>query len=181
MVEAFLTSRLANPKNGWVFGWLTFWYLMIAVVAVDNALASTAFMPPAGLEPNENVARLITLVMLLIQAVLAIASTRIVAMINSAAVGVEVVMVLVIAFGIAVAITGEGSAAGLTSRGITENAPNYFGVGGGLMVAMITGLTSLVGFDAAANLAEEAQDPYRRSRGRSWDRLRWPGCSECSS
>src|SRR6202167_3670196 len=94
-------SRLANPRIGWVFGWLTFCYLVIGVVAVDNALASTAFMPLAGLEPNENVARLIQLGTLLIQAVLAIASTRIVAMINSAAVGVEVVIVvaLVIALG----------------------------------------------------------------------------------
>ena len=156
-------SRLANPKIGWVFGWLTFCFLAISVVAVNNALASTAFMPLAGLEPNENVARLITLVSLLIQAVLAILSTRIVAMINSAAVGVEVVIVVVlaIALGIAVAITGEGSAANLTSRGITESAPNYFAVGGGLMLAMIMGLTTLVGFDAAANLAEEAKDPYR--------------------
>jgi amino acid transporter len=156
-------SRLANPKVGWVFGWLTFCYLVIAVVAVDNALASTAFMPLADLEPSENVARLITLVTLLIQAVLAIASTRIVAMINSAAVGVEIVIVvvLVIALGIAVTITGKGSAANFTSRGITENAANYFGVGGGLMIAMIMGLTTLVGFDAAANLAEEAKDPYR--------------------
>ena len=156
-------SRLANPRIGWVFGWLTFCYLVIGVVAVDNALASTAFMPLVGLEPNENVARLITLVTLLIQAVLAIASTRIVAMINSAAVGVEVVIVvaLVIALGIAVAITGEGSAANLTSRGITENAPNYFAVGGGLMMAMIMGLTTITGFEAAANLAEEAADPYR--------------------
>jgi amino acid transporter len=156
-------SRLANPKIGWAFGWLTFCYLVIGVVAVDNALASTAFMPLANLEPNENVARLITLVMLLIQAVLAIASTRIVGMINSAAVGVEIfiVVVLVIALGIAVAITGEGSAANLTSRGITENVPNYFAVGGGLMIAMIMGLTTLVGFDAAANLAEEAKDPFR--------------------
>jgi amino acid transporter len=152
-----------QPEIGWVFGWLTFCYLVIGVVAVNSALASTAFMPLVGLEKNENVARLITLVMLVIQAVLAIASTRIVAMINSAAVGVEVVIVvaLVIALGIAVAITGEGSAANLTSRGITENAPNYFAVGGGLMMAMIMGLTTITGFEAAANLAEEAEDPYR--------------------
>jgi amino acid transporter len=156
-------SRLANPKIGWVFGWLTFCYLVIAVVAANNALASTAFMPLVGLEPNENVARAITLVMLLIQAVLAIASTRIVGMINSAAVGVEVVIVvvLVIALGIAVAVTGQGSTANLTSRGVAANAPGYFAVGGGLMLAMIMGLATLVGFDAAANLAEEAKDPYR--------------------
>jgi amino acid transporter len=156
-------SRLANPKIGWAFGWLTFCYLAIAVVAVDNALASQAFMPLAGIEPDEGTARLITLVVLLIQAVLAVASTRIVSLINASAVGLELVLVVVVASAlvIAVAITGNGTADNLTSRGVTGNAPDYFAVGGGLMLAMIMGLATLVGFDAAANLAEEAKDPYR--------------------
>jgi amino acid transporter len=152
-----------QPEIGWAFGWLTFCYLAIAVVAVDNALASQAFMPLAGIEPHEGTARLITLVVLLIQAVLAVASTRIVSMINASAVGLELVLVVVVASAlvIAVAITGNGSADNLTSRGVTGNAPDYFAVGGGLMLAMIMGLATLVGFDAAANLAEEAKDPYR--------------------
>lgn len=156
-------SRLANPKIGWWFGWLTFCYLAIAVVAVDNALASQALMPLIGLGPDENTARLITLMVLLIQAVLAIASTRLVAMLNAAAVGVEVavVAILVVALVIAVAVTGLGSVDNLTSRGTAAGDPGYLGIGGGLMLAMIMGLATLVGFDAAANLAEEAKDPYR--------------------
>src|SRR3984885_5602199 len=156
-------SRLANPRIGWGFGWLSFCYLGIAVVAVDNALASQAFMPLLGLEPDEGTARLITLVTLLVQAVLTIASTRIVGVLNACAVGVEVAIVgvLVIALLIAVAITGLGSAHNLTSRGVTAGDSNYFGLGGGLMLAMIMGLSTLTGFDAAANLAEEAKDPYR--------------------
>ncbi|MFH8670310.1 amino acid permease [Streptomyces anulatus] len=54
-------SRLASPKIGWWFGWLTFWYLAIGVVAVDNALASQAFMPLVGIAPDEDAARLISL------------------------------------------------------------------------------------------------------------------------
>lgn len=156
-------SRLANPKVGWGFGWLTFCYLAIAVVAVDNALASQAFMPLAGLRPDEGTARVITLVVLLVQAVLAVASTRIVSMINASAVGLELVLVVAvgIALLIAVALTGHGEAGNLVSRGVTENAHGYFDVGGGLMAAMIMGLATLVGFDAAANLAEEAKDPFR--------------------
>lgn len=156
-------SRLANPKIGWGFGWLTFCYLAIGVVAVDDALASQAFMPLFGMQPDEGTARMITLVVLLIQAVLTVASTRIVSMINSTAVGLEVVLVLVlgVALIVAVAVTGDGATANLASRGVTLNASNYFGVGGGLMAAMIMGLATLVGFDAAANLAEEAKDPYR--------------------
>src|SRR6478735_3362350 len=38
-------SRLANPKIGWGFGWLSFCYLAIGAVAADSALASQAFMP----------------------------------------------------------------------------------------------------------------------------------------
>ncbi|MFD7443798.1 APC family permease [Streptomyces sp. NPDC059909] len=156
-------SRLANPKIGWGFGWLTFCYLAVAVVAADNALASQAFMPLVGLEPDEDTARLITVVVLLVQAVLAVASTSIVSLINCLAVGLELVLVVVvvIALTIAVAITGDGAAGNLTSRGVAENAPDYFAVGGGLMIAMIMGLATLVGFDSAANLAEEAKDPYR--------------------
>jgi amino acid transporter len=156
-------SRLANPRIGWWFGWLSFFYLGIGVVACDNALASQAFMPLVGLEPDEGTARLITLIVLLVQAVLTIASTRIVAIINASAVVIEVVIigVLVIALSIAVATSGRGSVGNLTSRGITAGNADYFALGGGLMLAMLMGLSTLVGFEAAANLAEEAKDPYR--------------------
>lgn len=156
-------SRLANPRIGWVFGWLAVWNLAIGVVAIDNSLASQALMPLLGLPENEGTARLITLIVIPCQAVIAIWSTRIVAFINSAAVGLELVLVFVlgIALIIAVALTGRGSLANLTSRGIAEDAPNYFGIGGGLMLAMIMGLATLQGFDAAANMAEEAKDPFR--------------------
>lgn len=66
-----------------------------------------------------------------------------------------------IALGIAFATTGLGSVSNLTSRGITLGDAEYFSVGGGLMLSMIMGLSTLVGFDAAANLAEEAKDPFR--------------------
>ena len=156
-------SRLANPKIGWGFGWLTFCYLVMAVVAVDFALVSQALMPLFGLDPDESTARMITLVVLLVQCVLAVASTRIVSLINTAAVGIELALVVVVAIAliIAVAVTGNGSVDNLTSQGVATDAPGYFAIGGGLMLAMIMGLATLVGFDAAANLAEEAKDPFR--------------------
>ena len=156
-------SRLANPKIGWVFGWLAVWTLALGVVAIDNALASQALMPLLGLPSDENTARWITVAVMPVQAVIAILSVRLVARINSAAVGMELVIVLVlgIALVIAVAVSGRGSVANLTSQGVAENAPDYFGVGGGLMLAMIMGLATLQGFDAAANMAEEAKNPFR--------------------
>src|SRR3954466_4773276 len=156
-------SRLANPKIGWLFGWLTFWYLAIAVVALDNALASQAFMPLIGMHESEDTARLITVAILIIQAVLVIASTRLLGLITSGAVGIElaIVVVLVIALAAVMVFTGSGDLGNLTSRGITSGDSHYFAIGGGLMAGMIMGLTTLVGFDSAANLAEEAKDPFR--------------------
>ena len=64
--------------------------------------------------------------------------------------------------------------------GSPQQTPNYFAIGGGLMAAMIMGLTTLVGFDSAANLAEEAKDPVSqrpaRDRGDRWSP---PGCWDC--
>jgi amino acid transporter len=156
-------SRLANPKIGWLFGWLSFCYLAAGVVTVANAMASTALMPLFGMQPDENTARVITLVVLVIQAVLVVLSTRLVGMITSAAVGLELVIVVVLTVGlfVAVAVSGDGAVSNLTSRGIAEDAPDYFAIGGGLMAAMIMGIATLVGFDAAANMAEEAKDPFR--------------------
>src|SRR5712675_678731 len=82
-------SRLANPKIGWFFGWLTFWYLATSVVALDNALASQAFMPLVGLQESEDTARLLTVAILIVQAVLIILSTRLLGLFTSMAVGLE--------------------------------------------------------------------------------------------
>jgi amino acid transporter len=155
-------SRLANPKIGFGLGWLTVCYLAIGVVAADNALAKTAFMPLFNMQPNERMARLITLVVLLIEVLVVVASTRLASMINSSAVALELVLVLgfSIALIVAVIVTGHGSEGNLVSRGVAPRS-DYFAIGGGLMDAMILGLATLVGFDSAANLAEEAKDPFR--------------------
>ena len=156
-------SRLANPKVGWGFGWLSFCFLAIAAVAADNALASQAFMPLFNIAPDESVARLITVGVLLVQVILTIYSTKIVAVITSMAVGLEVAIVFGLSAALigAVIITVDGSVSNLTSQGSAAGADDYFHLGGPLALAMIAGLVTLVGFDSAANLAEEAEDPHR--------------------
>ena len=156
-------SRLANPKVGWFFGWVTFCYLFTGLMAIDSAMSSTCLMPLFNLAPNEVTARTITAVVMVIQAVVAIASTRLMGLVNSTAVAIEltIVVVLAVALLVAVAVTGHGSVDNLTSRGLTAGATNYFAFGGGLMAVMIVGLGTLVGFESAVNMSEEAKDPFR--------------------
>jgi len=156
-------SRLANPRIGWFFGWLSFWYLATGVVAMDNALASQALMPLLGIQESEDTARVLTIAIMIVQAVLIILSTRLLGLFTSVSVGLElaIVAILIVGLGAVVAFTGSGDLGNLASRGITADASDYFAIGGGLMAGMIMGLTTLVGFDSAANLAEEAKDPFR--------------------
>jgi amino acid transporter len=154
---------LANPKLGWIFGWIAAWNIGLSPVAIDNALASQCLMPLFNMAPNEHTGRVITVILLAIQAVIVIGSTRIVGWTNSLAVGVElaIVVVLGVALFAAVALTGHGTTQNLFSQGIAAGSPNYFALGGGLMAALIMGLSTLVGFDASANMAEEAKDAHR--------------------
>ena len=156
-------SRLANPKIGWIFGWIAVWNVGLSPVTIDDALASQCLMPLLNIAPSEQTARVIAVILLLIQAVLVIASTRVVGWTNSVSVGVELAIVVVLGIGliVAVVLTGHGSTHNLVSQGIAAGAPNYFGLGGGLTVAVLMGLSTLTGFDAAANMAEEAKDPFR--------------------
>jgi amino acid transporter len=156
-------SRLANPKIGWMFGWVTVCNVAISAPAIDNALATQCLMPLFNVAPNDTTARVITVSLLVLQAAIVIMSTRIAGWINSLAVGVElaIVVVLGIALVVAVVVTGHGSTGNLVSQGIAQGASNYWALGGGFMAALIMGLSTLIGFDAAANVAEEAKDPFR--------------------
>jgi amino acid transporter len=156
-------SRLASPKIGWAFGWLAVLSSVAGPVTIDNALASQCLMPLLGMEPNEATARVITVITLAIQAVLAIAATRIVGWVNSLSVGVELAILFVIgiALTVAVVVSGNAAPANLFSRGIAAGDPHFWAIGGGLMAASIMGLSTLVGFETASNMAEEAKNPTR--------------------
>ncbi|HEX5143384.1 MAG TPA: APC family permease [Mycobacterium sp.] len=156
-------SRLGNPRVGWAFGWMAFLGAVTAPVAIDNALATQCLMPLFDMDPNETTGRLITVVLLVIQAALAIAATRIVGWVNSLSVAVElgILVVLGVAFASVVMLTGDGKTGNLFSRGVAEGNAHYFAIGGGLMAATLMGFNTLVGFETAANMSEEAADATR--------------------
>lgn len=156
-------SRLANPRVGWAFGWMSFLSAVAGPVAIDNALATQCLMPLFDMESNETTGRLITVALLVVQAGLAIAATRIVGWFNSLSVAVELGLLFVLgaAFALVVVFTGDGHTENLFSRGMTEGNAHYFAIGGGLMAATLMGFNTLVGFESAANMSEEAADATR--------------------
>ncbi len=157
-------SRLVNPKVGWLVGWVSFMFLTVVVVSVDYSIAQTVLPSLFNYtETPQNACAIIIVIQMLLIMFSTFLSTRI----NNAAVGTEVVGIL----GLTVLLIVVGAVRGLLhpdhlfSTGIVS--PNgYFNLGsltstGPFMFSFLLGAYTIVGFESAANLAEETQDAHR--------------------
>src|SRR6266550_1872702 len=168
------TSRLANPKVGWLIGWISFFFLIVDVVAVDYAVASTVIPSLLNYAETPQNAWLVTAIVVLVQMVLIIFSTLWSARVNNTAVGTEVIGIvgltlLLVIVGVIRGLlhpdhlfsTGTVSSSGwLTLGGLNAAGP--------FMLAFLLGAFTIVGFEAAANLAEETQDAHRTVPTAMW-------------
>jgi amino acid transporter len=155
-------SRLANVHVGWWLGWMSFAFLSIVTVSVDYGLVQVAFQPLIGETYSPTSAGLETIVVLALQAALIIASTRATTRVNNTAVATEVIGVLglTVLLIIVAAIRGLGHWSNLGSTGIVSSA-GYYNWLGPFMLATLLGAYTIVGFEAASNLAEETVEPHK--------------------
>ncbi|WP_067128540.1 amino acid permease [Microtetraspora malaysiensis] len=155
-------SRLASPVLGWWFGWVSFAFLAIVAVAVDYGLAQTALFPLFGWTYTPLSGALVTAVVLLVQMVLIIWSTPITTKINNLAVSAEIVAMIGLTLLIAgfAIFGGHAEWSNLTSTGVASQ-DGYFGWLGPFMLSALLGAFTLVGWESAANLAEETINPKK--------------------
>lgn len=155
-------SRLANPTVGWWLGWLSFATLTILTVAVNYAFVQLAFQPLFGITYTPLGAALQTFVLFAIEAALIIGSTIITTRLNNMAVVFELVgmVELSIVLFSAALLAGEGHWGNLWSTGTVPEA-GWFSWLGPVMLATVLGSFTLLGFESAANLAEETWEPRR--------------------
>jgi amino acid transporter len=125
-------SRLTNPVVGLFIGWLSYSFLAIVVISVDyGGFVLTAFDPLFNITngahtvfslPGADVSQdvLVTLAVLVVQALMIIFSTKLVELVNNAAVATEIIGIvgLTIALIIAVLVGSDGSFSNLSSTGI---------------------------------------------------------------
>jgi len=161
------TSRLANPILGWLMGWVSFMFLSIVVVAVDYTIAATILPELFGYTPTLANTWLITAGVMLLQALLVAVSTAATNHVNKVAVTVQIVGMV----GMTVLLFILGGIAGhLDFAQLFSSAPvpdaGYWTFGdlshaGPFPLAMLLGAFTIVGFESAANLAEETKNPER--------------------
>jgi amino acid transporter len=155
-------SRLANPSVGWWLGWLSFTTLTILTVSVNYAFVQLAFQPMLGIAYTPLGAAIQTFVLLAIEAALIIGSTIITTRLNNLAVVFELVgmIELSIVLFAAALLAGQGDWGNLWSTGTVPEA-DWFSWLGPVMLATVLGSFTLLGFETAANFAEETQNPRR--------------------
>ncbi|MBO0779454.1 MAG: amino acid permease [Ktedonobacteraceae bacterium] len=160
-------SRLANPALGWLLGWVSFTFLAVVVVSVDYAIAQTVLPSLFNYTETALNAWLATALIIALQALLIIFSTYWATRINNAAVGTEVIGVvgLTVLLLIIGAIRGMLHPDHLFSTGIVS-PDGYFSLGtltsvGPFIFSFLLGSYTIVGFEAAANLAEETENPHK--------------------
>jgi amino acid transporter len=160
-------SRLANPVLGWIMGWASFAFLVVVVVAVDYTIASTVLPGLLNYSGTPVNGWVITAVVLVAQALLVGLSTRWTERVNNFAVSAELIgMVLLVVLLLVVgAVARQYNLGNLLSTG-TAPVQGYFALGtlthvGPWMIGTLLGAFTIVGFESAANLAEETNQPAR--------------------
>ncbi len=155
-------SRLANPRLGWWYGWMSFAFLTIVTVSVDYGLIQVAFQPLIGQTYTPTSAALETLVVLALQAALIITSTRGTTRVNNTAVATEIIGIvgLTVVLLIVAAVRSLGHWSNLGATGAVPHL-GYYGWLGPFMLATLLGAYTIVGFESASNLAEETHEPHR--------------------
>jgi amino acid transporter len=161
------TSRLANPVLGWVVGWVTFTFLVIVAVAVDYTIASAVAPSLFHYTGTPGNSWAITAVVLLMQALLVAYSTTWSERINNFAVMAELagMVALVVLLLIVGVIARDLSLHNLFSKGAIPSR-GYWDLGsathvGPFLLGTLLGAFTIVGFESAANLAEETHNPAR--------------------
>ncbi|MUL45007.1 amino acid permease [Mycobacterium sp. CBMA293] len=158
-------SRLANPVLGWITGWISFSFLAIVAVAVDYTVAATVVPALFDFTGTALTSFEITAGILLLQGLLVGVSTKWTERVNNFAVSAELIgmVALVVLLFIVGVVTHKLSTGNLFSRGGIP-ADGYWSLGtatsaGPWMLGFLLGAFTIVGFESAANLAEETKRP----------------------
>lgn len=158
-------SRLANPVLGWITGWISFTFLAIVAVAVDYTVAATVVPALFDFTGTASTSCLITAGVLVLQGLLVGLSTKWTERVNNFAVTAELVcmVALVVLLFVVGVIAHKLSMGNLFSRGDIP-ADGYWSFGtatsvGPWMLGFLLGAFTIVGFESAANLAEETKRP----------------------
>jgi amino acid transporter len=165
------SARLVNPSYGWFVGFAGLLYMAVGGGAIMLEVASPLLLSEFGVNtPSPRLVLSVAIILMLLPVVINIISIQVAARVNNVAVFTEIIgtvvfgVLLLVLWGFNTKPTPYGASI-LTSTHSVFHNPTWYA----FALAGLLGAFTLVGFELAADMSEDAVNPVRSvPRGVIW-------------
>jgi amino acid transporter len=150
------SSRLVNPTYGWFVGFAGLMYMTVGGGAIILLVASPLLISEFGVTATPHLTLAVAIIIMILPAVINIISVQVAARVNNVAVFTEIIgtvvfaVLLLILWGVGTK-PGQGASILFSTQSVLHNSTWY-----SIALAALVGIYTLVGFELAADLSEEA-------------------------
>jgi len=150
------SSRLVNPSYGWFVGFAGLMYMTVGGGAIILLVASPLLISEFGVTATPHLTLAVAIIIMILPAVINIISVQVAARVNNVAVFTEIIGTVVFAV-LLLILWGVGTKPGLGASILfnttsVQHNPLWYSIA----LASLVGIYTLVGFELAADLSEEA-------------------------
>jgi amino acid transporter len=165
------SARLVNPTYGWFVGFAGLLYMSVGGGAIMLGVASPLLLSEFNVNnPNPRLVLSVAIILMLLPVVINVISMQVAARVNNVAVFTEIIgtvvfgVLLLVLWGFNAKPTPYGASI-LTNTTSVVHSPTWYA----FMLAGLLGAFTLVGFELAADMSEDAVNPVRSvPRGVIW-------------
>ena len=165
------SARLVNPTYGWFVGFAGLLYMSVGGGAIMLGVASPLLLSEFNVSsPNPRLVLSVAIILMLLPVVINIISMQMAARVNNIAVFTEIIgtvvfgVLLFVLWGVKSKPSPYGASILTNTTALTHN-PTWYA----FMLAGLLGAFTLVGFELAADMSEDAVNPVRSvPRGVIW-------------
>src|SRR5215470_1890511 len=165
------SARLVNPTYGWFVGFAGLLYMAVGGGAIMLTIASPLLLSEFNVNnPSPRLVLTVAIILMVLPVILNIISIQVAARVNNVAVFTEIVgtvvfgVLLLVLWGVRAKPTPYGAGILTSTTSVTHN-PTWYA----FALAGLLGAFTLVGFELAADMSEDAVNPARSvPRGVLW-------------
>jgi amino acid transporter len=156
------SARLVNPTYGWFVGFAGLMYMTVGGGAIILLAASPLLISEFGVTPTPHLTLAVAIIIMVLPAVINVVSVQVAARVNNIAVFTEIIgtvlfgVLLLVLWGLRTKPDPNGAGILFNTTSVAHNATWY-----SIALAGLVGIYTLVGFELAADLSEEAVNAGR--------------------
>jgi amino acid transporter len=151
------SARLVNPSYGWFVGFAGLMYMTVGGGAIILLVAAPLLISEFGVTATPHLTLAVAIIIMLLPMLINIISVQVAARVNNVAVFTEIIgtvlfgVLLLVLWGLKTKPDANGAGILFSTQSVAHNSTWY-----AIALAGLVGIYTLVGFELAADLSEEA-------------------------